>query len=200
MTITRKLGIGAAAAALSISLVACANEEGNAGADATVEETATETNTMTETASPAEATTAGTEAAEGAAEGDTVPVTTADGAEAMVPAGLKEAMDKYTAPEYGGSEWGEPVKVEETDGGWVATYDENHYITWNENTGGAPIWGKIAETWVNEDMGKDGVGFPTAPESPIPGEFGWTQEFENGTITWALDKAKDEFAPTIEVK
>ena len=196
MNITRKLGIGAAAAALSVSLVACANEEGDKGAEATVEETATETNTMTETASPAEETTAGAEAA----DGDTVAVTTADGAEAMVPAGLKEAMDKFTAPEYGGSEWGEPVSVEETEGGWIATYDDNHHITWNENTGGAPIWGKIAETWVNENMGKDGVGFPTAPESPIPGEFGWTQEFENGTITWALDKAKDEFAPTVEVK
>lgn len=196
MNISRKLGIGAAAAALSLGLVACANEEADTAAGTTVEETATETNTMTETASPVEETTAGA----AAAEGDTVPVTTADGAEAMVPAGLKEAMDKFTAPEYGGDDWGQPVSVEETEGGWVAAYDDNHYITWNEETGGAPIWGKIAETWVNEDMGKGGVEFPTAAETPVPGEFGWTQEFQNGTITWALDEATGEFGPNIEVK
>ncbi len=192
MNISRKLGVIAAAGALSVGLVACADEEGDMGAATTVAETATETNTMTETQEPAEATTAGTEVADG------VPVATADGTQAMVPAGLAEAMDKFTAPEYGGDDWGEPMSIDETEQGWVAAYADGHYITWNENTGGAPIWGKIGETWADENWGEGSVGFPTAAETPIPGEMGWTQEFENGTISWALDEATGEFGPVIE--
>ncbi|QPK83907.1 hypothetical protein G7Y29_03695 [Corynebacterium qintianiae] len=176
MNITRTITATVAAAALTTGLVACSAQEDKAAetAETTVAETATETNTATETATPSESKGA-TEA-----EAGTVAVDTADGAQAMVPAGLAEAMDTYAQ-----AEWGEPLSVEETEEGWITAYDGGHYVTWNENTGGAPTWGEIANNWLTTVEPEQGLGFPVAAETPLEDGSGWVQEFENGTIEWA---------------
>ncbi|WP_196769220.1 hypothetical protein, partial [Stenotrophomonas maltophilia] len=89
--------IVASAAALTIGatgLVACSNDgEGEPTSTEVVSETATETEVATETAGKGDADKSG-EAAAGDAEA-TEEITTADGATAMVPAGVKSAMDQY---------------------------------------------------------------------------------------------------------
>ena len=195
--------IVASAAALTIGatgLVACSNDgEGEPTSTEVVSETATETEVATETAgaNASEATDAADEtgaAAAGDAEA-TEEITTADGATAMVPAGVKSAMDQYAQPE-----WGEPMAVEETDGGWIVTYDNEHYITWNENTGGAPTWGQIANEWITDVRLDQKMGFPVAPETENADKSGWTQEFENGTIEWTRGGTEDAFTAIVTEK
>ena len=183
--------IVASAAALTIGatgLVACSNDgEGEPTSTEVVSETATET------AGKGDADKSG-EAAAGDAEA-TEEITTADGATAMVPAGVKSAMDQYAQPE-----WGEPMAVEETDGGWIVTYDNEHYITWNENTGGAPTWGQIANEWITDVRLDQKMGFPVAPETENADQSGWTQEFENGTIEWTRGGTEDAFTAIVTEK
>ena len=144
---SRKIAASAAAVALAATgLVACSNDDDTAAETEVVETTATETNVETETAAAktetADASATDSADSTGAAgEGTeaTEEITTADGGTAMVPAGVVAAMDKFAEPS-----WGEPMKVEQVDEGWIVTYDQEHYVTWNENTGGAPTWGQIA--------------------------------------------------------
>lgn len=185
----------ASAAALTIGatgLVACSNDDdAEPTSTEVVSETATETDTATETTSAEESTTS---AAADDAEA-TEEITTADGATAMVPAGVVAAMDEYAMPE-----WGEPMAVEETDGGWIVTYDNEHYVTWNENTGGAPTWGQIANEWLTDVRLDQKLGFPVAPETENEDQSGWTQEFENGTIEWTRGGTDDAFTAIVTEK
>ena len=185
----------ASAAALTIGatgLVACSNDDdAEPTSTEVVSETATETDTATETTSAEESTTS---AAADDAEA-TEEITTADGATAMVPAGVVAAMDEYAMPE-----WGEPMAVEETDGGWIVTYDNEHYVTWNENTGGAPTWGQIANEWLTDVRLDQKLGFPLAPETENADQSGWTQEFENGTIEWTRGGTEDAFTAIVTEK
>ena len=185
----------ASAAALTIGatgLVACSNDDdAEPTSTEVVSETATETDTATETTSAEESTTS---AAADDAEA-TEEITTADGATAMVPAGVVAAMDEYAMPE-----WGEPMAVEETDGGWIVTYDNEHYVTWNENTGGAPTWGQIANEWLTDVRLDQKLGFPVAPETENDDQSGWTQEFENGTIEWTRGGTEDAFTAIVTEK
>ncbi len=195
---SRKIAASAAAVTLAAtSLVACSDEGDN---DATetevVEETATETNVETETENAGAESDA--EDADAAAAGDaeaTEEITTADGGTAMVPAGVVSAMDQYAEPS-----WGEPTGVEQVDEGWIVTYDNDHYITWNENTGGAPTWGQIANEWLTDVKLDKKVGFPVAPETENADQSGWTQEFERGTIEWARGGTEDAFTAIINEK
>ncbi len=193
MTISRKLAASAAVLSLATGLVACSSDDAeSADTTSVVEETATEVDTATETAG-ADATEAedaeGSEDAE--AEGaDTTQIATADGESVMAPSGVAAAMDKYADPA-----WGEPVAVEEIENGWIVSYDGEHYVTWNENTGGAPIWGEIANEWINGNH-ESVLGFPTEAETPLPNESGWIQEFEHGTIEWTRGE-DGAFAPII---
>lgn len=195
---SRKIAASAAAVTLAAtSLVACSDEGDN---DATetevVEETATETNVETETDSAGAESDA--EDADAAAAGDaeaTEEITTADGGTAMVPAGVVSAMDQYAEPS-----WGEPTGVEQVDEGWIVTYDNDHYITWNENTGGAPTWGQIANEWLTDVKLDKKVGFPVAPETENADQSGWTQEFERGTIEWTRGGTEDAFTAIINEK
>ena len=184
----------ASAAALTIGatgLVACSNDDdAEPTSTEVVSETATETDTATETTSAEESTTSAAADAEATEE-----ITTADGATAMVPAGVVAAMDEYAAPE-----WGEPMAVEETDGGWIVTYDNEHYVTWNENTGGAPTWGQIANEWLTDVRLDQKLGFPVAPETKNEDQSGWTQEFENGTIEWTRGGTDDAFTAIVTEK
>ncbi|MGV0342938.1 LGFP repeat-containing protein [Corynebacterium lehmanniae] len=193
---SRKIVASAAALTLGATgLVACSNDgEGEPTSTEIVSETATETEIVTEGAAADASDEAGAGAAAGNAEA-TEEITTADGATAMVPAGVKETMDKYAQPE-----WGEPMAVEETDGGWIVTYDNEHYITWNENTGGAPTWGQIANEWITDVHLDKKMGFPVAPETENADKSGWTQEFENGTIEWTRGGTEDAFTAIMTEK
>lgn len=196
MAISRKLIASAAALSLATGLVACSSDDAEStDTTSVVEETATEVDTATETAG-ADASDAedaeGTEAADAAEgeDGDTTQIATADGETVMAPSALAAAMDKYADPA-----WGEPVAVEETENGWIVSYDGEHYVTWNENTGGAPIWGEIANEWINGNH-ESTLGFPKEAETPLPSESGWIQEFEHGTIEWTRGE-DGAFAPII---
>ena len=213
----RKIVASAAALALAGGLVACSNDdaattatdvtstnvatETQASATETLSSTATETETETASSSAETetetATSTNTETVvDTAAAGATEEIILADGSAALVPAGVIETMNEYVA-----SNWGEPTAVEEIDGGWVVTYDNEHYITWKESTGGSPIWGEIANTWLNDVRGARTVGFPLMPETPNTDGSGWNQEFENGTIDWSRDGAADApFKATIDAK
>lgn len=193
MTISRKLAASAAVLSLATGLVACSSDDADSTDEtAVVEETATEVETATETAAEEAEGAEDTEGAEGAegAEGDTTEIATADGETVMAPSGLAAAIDKYADPA-----WGEPVAVEETENGWIVSYDGEHYVTWNENTGGAPIWGEIANEWINGNH-ESTLGFPKEAETPLPSESGWIQEFEHGTIEWTRGE-DGAFAPII---
>lgn len=190
MTISRKLAASAAVLSLATGLVACSSDDADSTDEtAVVEETATEVETATETAAEEAEGAEDTEDAEGA-EGDTTEIATADGETVMAPSGLAAAIDKYADPA-----WGEPVAVEETENGWIVSYDGEHYVTWNENTGGAPIWGEIANEWINGNH-ESTLGFPKEAETPLPSESGWIQEFEHGTIEWTRGE-DGAFAPII---
>ena len=200
---SRKIAASAAAVALAATgLVACSKDDDTAAETEVVETTATETNVETETAAAktetadasatdsADSTGAAGEGAEATEE-----ITTADGGTAMVPAGVVAAMDKFAEPS-----WGEPMKVEQVDEGWIVTYDQEHYVTWNENTGGAPTWGQIANEWMTDVNVDKKLGFPLAPEAANPDESGWTQEFERGSINWTRAGEGEPFAAVITEK
>ena len=177
-----------AATALAAGLVACSDGEGADSTATTAADGASGTATVTniETATEAAETETAAETATDAngAEGSTesVSLTTADGEEVKVPTGLVQAIGQYAD-----SEWGEPMKVTEHDGSWIVDFDNDHHVAWNENTGGAPIWGQIANVWLTNEGVMDKVGFPTAAETPLPHESGWFQEFEHGTIEWTRE-------------
>lgn len=191
----RKIAASAAALALAGGLVACSNSD-TTTATSTVAETATSTNVATETAAAAtetassvatETVTSSADAATPAtAAGETTELALADGQTAVVPQGVQDTIDEYAE-----ASWGEPTAVEEIDGGWVVTFDGEHYITWKETTGGAPIWGEIANSWLNDVRGARVVGFPLMPETPNTDQSGWNQEFENGVIEWTRDGGAD---------
>ena len=199
---SRKIAASAAAVALAATgLVACSNDDDTAAETEVVEATATETNVETETAAEdtetASAEASATDSTGAAGEGTeaTEEITTADGGTAMVPAGVVAAMDKFAEPS-----WGEPMKVEQVDEGWIVTYDQEHYVTWNENTGGAPTWGQIANEWMTDVNVDKKLGFPLAPEAANPDESGWTQEFERGSINWTRAGEGEPFAAVITEK
>lgn len=199
---SRKIAASAAAVALAATgLVACSGDDNTAAETEVVEATATETNVETETAAEdtetASAEASATDSTGAAGEGTeaTEEITTADGGTAMVPAGVVAAMDKFAEPS-----WGEPMKVEQVDEGWIVTYDQEHYVTWNENTGGAPTWGQIANEWMTDVNLDKKLGFPLAPETANPDESGWTQEFERGSINWTRAGEGEPFAAVITEK
>ncbi|OIR41534.1 hypothetical protein BJP08_07215 [Corynebacterium sp. NML140438] len=173
-----------AATALAAGMVACSDGEGVDSTATTAAESASGTATVTniETATEAAETETATETdgAEGSAEA--VSLSTADGQEVKVPTGLVQAIGQYAE-----SDWGEPMKVTEHDGSWIVDFDNDHHVAWNENTGGAPIWGQIANVWLTQEGVMDEVGFPTEAETPLPNESGWFQEFERGTIEWTRE-------------
>lgn len=185
---SRKLVASAAALTLTTGLVACSNDADDATETTVVEETATETSMNTETV--AEETV--TEATDAAGAEATEEITLADGTTAMVPAGLLTALDTQVD-----SAWGEPLAVEELKNGWVVSYDNENYFAWNENTGGAPLVGQIANEWLTDARAENVVGFPVAAEKEKEDASGWIQEFETGTIEWTRGGTEDAFTAII---
>lgn len=190
----RKIVASIAAVALAGGLVACSNDADTTAdttaettADATATDVATETVAAeTETASSTATATETVAAESEAAEGATEELALEGGKTAMVPQGVLDAINEFAE-----ESWGEPTAAEEVDGGWVVTFDGEHYITWKESTGGSPIWGKIAQSWLNDVRGAREIGFPLAPETPNTDQSGWNQEFENGTLEWTRDGGED---------
>lgn len=85
--------------------------------------------------------------------------------------------------------------VEKTDKGTLATFD-NGWVTHSDETGAVKLVGKIGETWANDGALDNEIGLPTAPEQG-DAMNGWTQSFQNGTISWTKDD-DGEFEADVE--
>lgn len=177
----RKFGATVAAIALSTSLVACSNDEGDVN-----EVEATETDTATVTSASAEDSAASESASEtdatdaAAAEGETTEITTQDGEKVVVPAAAAKAPE-----ELGLGNWGDPFNVETTeDGATLIEYDAEKNIVYSEETGAVPLVGEIAKTWKKDGGLKNEIGLPLKAEDKRSDDNGWIQEFQNGTIEW----------------
>ena len=188
--ITRRIAGGFAAATLSVALVACSDAEdtandakdtaGSVAADASdaagsaVDEATSEKDKDAESSESEDA---------DSKDGDTKTVSTANG-DQEVPAALASAIEEKKA------EWGDVQSVESSDKGSLATFDGGNLLAMAKDGDEAqPIVGKIAETW-KEQGGLDAeVGLPKAAEEKATEGKGWTQQFDNGVISWLQDES-----------
>ena len=100
-----------------------------------------------------------------------------------LPEGLQAAYDEAGGEQ---GEWGAVQNVESADGATLATFD-NGWAVENDSGEVTPLIGMIGETWANDGGLENEIGLPTAPESGDAMQ-GWTQQFENGTISWMQDE------------
>lgn len=185
-TLTRRLLAGATVLGLSFATVACAedNGEANGNADNGAETAAEDT---------ADSTAEETEGAEAAGQDpeteETVDVETADGNTALVPQAFADAIAERE------QDWGQPQTIQEGHNGSIAKFENGDRIVYSEDTGAVELVGMIGAAW-DEQGGMDGeVGLPVAAEQET--DNGWTQEFQNGVISWERD-AEGNFDSTIE--
>lgn len=129
--------------------------------------------------------------AEGA-EGETEKVQTASGEEVELPKDVKTAWDNEGGES---GSFGKLAEFTEGENGSLATFEKG-WIAYSKDHGAVPLIGKIGETWNNGGGLDNELGLPTAPEKGDAAN-GWTQSFENGTITWAKDES-GQFSETIE--
>ncbi|APT88581.1 hypothetical protein CFRA_04045 [Corynebacterium frankenforstense DSM 45800] len=178
-SLTRRVLAGAAAGALALGLVACSDD----GNDGSIDETVTSSAVTSEADASDSSETASESAAESAsesegAEGETQEIETAGGEKVAVPGALAKAIEEHE------SDFGQVTDVEEGENGTVATFENGDRIVYSEETGPVELVGKIGETW-DEQGGLDAeIGLPTEPEKDASEATGWTQEFQNGTISW----------------
>ena len=195
---TRRIAGGFAAATLSVALVACSDAEdaandakdtaGSVAADASdaagsaVDEATSEKDKDAESSESEDA---------DSKDGDTKTVSTANG-DQEVPAALASAIEEKKA------EWGDVQSVESSDKGSLATFDGGNLLAMAKDGDEAqPIVGKIAETW-KEQGGLDAeVGLPKAAEEKATEGKGWTQQFDNGVISWLQDDS-GKFTSSVE--
>ena len=195
---TRRIAGGFAAATLSVALVACSDAEdaandakdtaGSVAADASdaagsaVDEATSEKDKDAESSESEDA---------DSKDGDTKTVSTANG-DQEVPAALASAIEEKKA------EWGDVQSVESSDKGSLATFDGGNLLAMAKDGDEAqPIVGKIAETW-KEQGGLDAeVGLPKAAEEKATEGKGWTQQFDNGVISWLQDES-GKFTSSVE--
>ena len=105
-------------------------------------------------------------------------VVTADGSK-EVPAKLAEAIDEHK------DTWGAIQTVEQKGDKFLATFDDDsNNLVYSEDTGVVELVGQIGETWKAQGGIDSEIGLPTAEETKATEGTGWTQEFENGTISW----------------
>ncbi|MCT2187401.1 hypothetical protein M3E01_01310 [Corynebacterium kefirresidentii] len=196
--ITRRIAGGFAAATLSVALVACSDAEdtandakdtaGSVAADASdaagsaVDEATSEKDKDAESSESEDA---------DSKDGGTKTVSTANG-DQEVPAALASAIEEKKA------EWGDVQSVESSDKGSLATFDGGNLLAMAKDGDEAqPIVGKIAETW-KEQGGLDAeVGLPKAAEEKATEGKGWTQQFDNGVISWLQDES-GKFTSSVE--
>ena len=203
---TRRIAGGFAAATLSVALVACSDAEdaandakdtaGSVAADASdaagsaVDEATSEKDKDAESSESEDADGSESEDAD-SKDGDTKTVSTANG-DQEVPAALASAIEEKKA------EWGDVQSVESSDKGSLATFDGGNLLAMAKDGDEAqPIVGKIAETW-KEQGGLDAeVGLPKAAEEKATEGKGWTQQFDNGVISWIQDES-GKFTSSVE--
>ena len=206
---TRRIAGGFAAATLSVALVACSDAEdaandakdtaGSVAADATdAAGSAAAEATSKDDADDADAS-EGADASDDADDKDdadgkggaTKSIATANG-DVDVPADFASAIEEKKA------EWGDVQSVESSDKGSLATFDGGNLLAMAKDGDEAqPIVGKIAETW-KEQGGLDAeVGLPKAAEEKATEGKGWTQQFDNGVISWIQDES-GKFTSSVE--
>ena len=203
---TRRIVGGFAAATLSVALVACSDAEdaandakdtaGSVAADASdaagsaVDEATSEKDKDAESSESEDADGSESEDAD-SKDGDTKTVSTANG-DQEVPAALASAIEEKKA------EWGDVQSVESSDKGSLATFDGGNLLAMAKDGDEAqPIVGKIAETW-KEQGGLDAeVGLPKAAEEKATEGKGWTQQFDDGVISWIQDES-GKFTSSVE--
>ncbi|WIM68507.1 hypothetical protein QP027_03680 [Corynebacterium breve] len=174
--------------ALAGGLSACGSEPTDTPSESTAE-TSADTNADTNAESAATSATesasqeSGAEATDGEVS-ESVELKTADGTVTLVPADFKAAIDEVVG------EWGDPETIQQDAHGALASFKEGNLLAWAQESGAAPLVGKIAETWANDGGLNNTIGLPTGPEEEIDG--GWTQTFTNGVINWVQNNGKWE--------
>ncbi|MDU1463164.1 MAG: hypothetical protein E6898_10590 [Corynebacterium sp.] len=195
---TRRIAGGFAAATLSVALVACSDAEdaaddakdtaGSVAADAT--DAAAEA-TSDDDADDSE----GAEASDSEDADDqddaTKSIATANG-DVEVPADFASAIEEKKA------EWGDVKSIEQGDDDeFLANFDNGNLLTFDDDGGAQPIVGKIAETWKEQGGLDSEVGLPKAAEEKAAQGKGWTQQFDDGVISWIQDES-GKFTSSVE--
>ena len=202
---TRRIAGGFAAATLSVALVACSDAEdaandakdsagsvaadatdaaGSAAADATSKDDADDA----DDSEGAEASDSDDADDKG---GDTKSIATANG-DVDVPADFASAIEEKKA------EWGDVKSIEQGDDDeFLANFDNGNLLTFDDDEGAQPIVGKIAETWKEQGGLDSEVGLPKAAEEKVAQGKGWTQQFDDGVISWIQDES-GKFTSSVE--
>lgn len=200
---TRRIAGGFAAATLSVALVACSDAEdaandakdtaGSVAADATdAAGSAAAEATSKDDADDADAS-EGADASDDADDkgGATKSIATANG-DVDVPADFASAIEEKKA------EWGDVKSIEQGDDDeFLANFDNGNLLTFDDDEGAQPIVGKIAETWKEQGGLDSEVGLPKAAEEKATEGKGWTQQFDNGVISWIQDES-GKFTSSVE--
>ncbi|QRQ66880.1 LGFP repeat-containing protein [Corynebacterium tuberculostearicum] len=208
---TRRIAGGFAAATLSVALVACSDAEdaandakdsaGSVAADATdaagsaaAEATSNDDADDADDSEDAEA--SDSEDADDKDDADdkggaTKSIATANG-DVDVPADFASAIEEKKA------EWGDVKSIEQGDDDeFLANFDNGNLLTFGDDEGAQPIVGKIAETWKEQGGLDSEVGLPKAAEEKAAQGKGWTQQFDDGVISWIQDES-GKFTSSVE--
>ena len=208
---TRRIAGGFAAATLSVALVACSDAEdaandakdtaGSVAADATdaagsaaAEATSNDDADDADDSEDAEA--SDSEDADDKDDADdkggaTKSIATANG-DVEVPADFASAIEEKKA------EWGDVKSIEQGDDDeFLANFDNGNLLTFDDDEGAQPIVGKIAETWKEQGGLDSEVGLPKAAEEKAAQGKGWTQQFDDGVISWIQDES-GKFTSSVE--
>ena len=200
---TRRIAGGFAAATLSVALVACSDAEdaandakdtaGSVAADATdAAGSAAAEATSKDDADDADAS-EGADASDDKDDkgGATKSIATANG-DVDVPADFASAIEEKKA------EWGDVKSIEQGDDDeFLANFDNGNLLTFDDDEGAQPIVGKIAETWKEQGGLDSEVGLPKAAEEKAAQGKGWTQQFDDGVISWIQDES-GKFTSSVE--
>ena len=203
---TRRIAGGFAAATLSVALVACSDAEdaandakdtaGSVAADASdAAGSAAAEATSKDDADDADAS-EGADASDDKDDADdkggaTKSIATANG-DVDVPADFASAIEEKKA------EWGDVKSIEQGDDDeFLANFDNGNLLTFDDDEGAQPIVGKIAETWKEQGGLDSEVGLPKAAEEKAAQGKGWTQQFDNGVISWIQDES-GKFTSSVE--
>ena len=205
---TRRIAGGFAAATLSVALVACSDAEdaandakdtaGSVAADATdaagsaaAEATSKDDADDSEDAEASDSEDADDQDDAADKGGATKSIATANG-DVDVPADFASAIEEKKA------EWGDVKSIEQGDDDeFLANFDNGNLLTFDDDEGAQPIVGKIAETWKEQGGLDSEVGLPKAAEEKAAQGKGWTQQFDNGVISWIQDES-GKFTSSVE--
>ena len=208
---TRRIAGGFAAATLSLALVACSDAEdaandakdtagsvaadatdaaGSAAAEATSNDDADDADDS-EDAEASDSEDADDQDDADDKDGATKSIATANG-DVDVPADFASAIEEKKA------EWGDVKSIEQGDDDeFLANFDNGNLLTFDDDEGAQPIVGKIAETWKEQGGLDSEVGLPKAAEEKAAQGKGWTQQFDDGVISWIQDES-GKFTSSVE--